>query len=61
MIDGTPYQRLLAVNGKPLPQATEAQAMKEHSMPRRSAKRNRPTNDVTESRNTRGTALAITT
>ena len=29
MIDGTPYQRLLAVNGKPLPQATEAQAMKE--------------------------------
>ncbi len=29
MIDGTPYQRLLAVNGKPLPQAKEAQAMKE--------------------------------
>ncbi len=29
MIDGTPYQRLLAVNGKPLPQPKEAQAMKE--------------------------------
>ncbi len=61
MIDGTPYNRLIALNGKALSSQQERRRYRSRNRKQSDAKRNRPPLAASASRNSRRAARGITT